>query len=110
MITGSVKTGSTEMEYFSFGSGSRRLIILPGIGVQKVRASAKGVETARVTNLGHGEFGRQQHTCGDTESIVDKVPFGRPACLAAEETGERLFGHADQIRQSLQAGILHVVG
>lgn len=46
MITGSVKTGSTEMEYFSFGSGSRRLIILPGIGVQKVRASAKGVETA----------------------------------------------------------------
>ncbi|HCA04717.1 MAG TPA: alpha/beta hydrolase [Ruminococcaceae bacterium] len=45
MIQSYVNIDNKKMEYFSFGSGSRTLVILPGLGVQKIRASARMVES-----------------------------------------------------------------
>lgn len=41
-----IKTESMEMEYFSFGSGKKRLIILPGLGINRIVKSAQAVENA----------------------------------------------------------------
>lgn len=46
MTTGSIKTGDGTLEYFSFGSGSRTLLILPGLGIQSVLKAAHSVESA----------------------------------------------------------------
>lgn len=46
MKTGRVKTDRVTMEYFCFGGGSRALIILPGLGIKKISASAHAVEAA----------------------------------------------------------------
>lgn len=45
MIKGTVKTGNTVLEYFSFGGGEKNLVILPGVGIQKISCSAKAVES-----------------------------------------------------------------
>ena len=44
MKTGAIKTERGSMEYFSFGEGSRVLLILPGLGIKKISASARAVE------------------------------------------------------------------
>ena len=42
--TGCVKTNGFEMEYFTFGSGSRPFVILPGISIQGVMGVQRAVE------------------------------------------------------------------
>ncbi len=46
MYTGCVRTGDIEMAYFCFGTGSRDLVILPGVDVKSVLLSRKAVERA----------------------------------------------------------------
>jgi pimeloyl-ACP methyl ester carboxylesterase len=44
--TGIVQTESFSMDYFRFGTGSRTLVILPGLSVQSVMGAAQAVEAA----------------------------------------------------------------
>lgn len=46
MTVGQIKTDNAVLEYVTFGSGSRTLLILPGVGVQRIVKSAQAVETA----------------------------------------------------------------
>ncbi len=46
MKTDTVFTGGVEMSYFSFGTGKKSLVILPGIDVKSVLTAAKAVENA----------------------------------------------------------------
>lgn len=46
MIKGEVKTGNTKTDYFRFGNGEKNLVILPGLGIQRINFSAKAVESA----------------------------------------------------------------
>lgn len=41
--SGSVRIGSTEMYYVSFGSGSRNLIVLPGLSDGLATVKGKGL-------------------------------------------------------------------
>ena len=45
-MANSVKTGNGMTEYFSFGSGNRPLVILPGLGLQSIIRSKKSIESA----------------------------------------------------------------
>lgn len=42
----SVKVNDIEMEYFSFGSGAKLFVILPGVAVQSVMLSAMAIQAA----------------------------------------------------------------
>ena len=44
--TGIVQTESFSMDYFRFGTGSRMMVILPGLSVQSVMGAAQAVEAA----------------------------------------------------------------
>ena len=46
MITNLVKVNDIEMEYFSFGSGERAFVILPGVSTKSILQSAKAVQAA----------------------------------------------------------------
>ena len=49
--TGIVQTESFSMDYFRFGTGSRPLVILPGLSVQSVMGAAQAVEAAFETSF-----------------------------------------------------------
>lgn len=46
MEMGSLQINGGELEYFSFGSGKRKLVVLPGISVRSVLFSAAAVESS----------------------------------------------------------------
>ncbi|MBQ3286203.1 MAG: alpha/beta hydrolase [Ruminococcus sp.] len=46
METNLVKVGDIEMEYFSFGSGERAFVILPGVDTRSVMLSAMAIQAA----------------------------------------------------------------
>lgn len=52
MKTGTVRTGNFEMDYFSFGSGSKNFVILPGISLKSIMLSAPAVAAA------YADFGK----------------------------------------------------
>jgi pimeloyl-ACP methyl ester carboxylesterase len=46
MIIDKVKANKTAIEYFCFGNGEKPLIILPGIGFQRIALSANAVSSS----------------------------------------------------------------
>ena len=46
VIRDRVETGGFAMEYFRFGEGERKLVILPGLSVQSVMHAAEAVAAA----------------------------------------------------------------
>ena len=41
-----VKTDTFSMDYFCFGTGGRKLVIIPGVSIQSVMGSAEAIADA----------------------------------------------------------------
>lgn len=60
-INGSIKIGDTEMYYVSFGTGTKQMVVLPGLsdGLATVKGKKEGIYNSELyvyEGLGHGAF------------------------------------------------------
>ena len=99
MVTNCVKVNDIEMEYFSFGSGERAFVILPGVSTRSVMLSAMAVGAAyrdfgkeytvycfdRRRNMPDGYTVRQM--AGDTAQVMKKLGIRDADIFGASQGG-----------------------